>query len=73
MSHRLVEAPRGRHIGKRLDKPAANEAVHLMAWAARWGAMFVGVTRDGSSRTVRRLCKLSQEFREVLGNRIGDF
>jgi uncharacterized C2H2 Zn-finger protein len=31
MIHRLVKAPRGKHIGKRLDKPAAREAVHFMA------------------------------------------
>jgi hypothetical protein len=31
MNHRFVKAPRGRHIGKRLDKPAASEAEHFMA------------------------------------------
>jgi uncharacterized C2H2 Zn-finger protein len=31
MNHHLVKAPRGRHIGKRLDKPAASEAEHFMA------------------------------------------
>lgn len=34
MIHRLVKAPRGKHIGKRLDKPAASEAEHFMAQTA---------------------------------------
>jgi hypothetical protein len=31
MSHRFVKAPRGRYIGKQLDKPAESEAEHFMA------------------------------------------
>jgi hypothetical protein len=30
MTHRLVKAARGKHIGKQLDKVAASEAEHLI-------------------------------------------
>jgi hypothetical protein len=31
MTHRLVKAPRGRHIGKLVGEPAKSEAEHFMA------------------------------------------
>ena len=31
MTHRLVKAPRGKHIGRRLGKLAESEAEHFMA------------------------------------------
>jgi hypothetical protein len=31
MTHRLVKAARGKHIGRRLDKPGENESEHFMA------------------------------------------
>jgi hypothetical protein len=30
MTHRLVKAARGKHIGRRIDKPAESEAEHFM-------------------------------------------
>jgi hypothetical protein len=30
MTHRLVKAPRGKHVGRRIDKPAESEAEHFM-------------------------------------------
>jgi hypothetical protein len=30
MSHRLVKAPRGKHIGRRVDESGENESTHFM-------------------------------------------
>ncbi len=47
MNHRLVKAPRGRHIGKRLDKPAASEAD--LAYPARTPTIAVLMRHAGTA------------------------